>query len=286
MRRHPVLGRAGQVALSVLLAVSSFVVSASPATVPIPRPAELRPQPVAALACADEPVFTGHLTTSTTSTTAITRTRSGGVRGYISQVVDNWSCTSYYRYDGLAWARNATNGNFEWGSLIATNSVACNWALNSTDYLKANATTDCPDSDAEYANAITLGNNGPGTLLEGIYHADNSPDELGDFYFIHSDCSPTWYGSNPIVWVQGFATTGNRPGANCDPTVADGTGSSQTVIVDGTAPTLAFSAPAGVSGTVVGTQSAGYTVSFSATDTLAGFDATHLWSLQRHRALR
>lgn len=178
------------IVLSALFGFTTFFVSVTPAELPVPRPAALTPQPAQAAYCADAPSFEGRLTASSSSTTAIIKSKTGDVFGYISNVVDDWSCTAFYRYDGLAYARNATGslGNFDWGTIIATSSVACNWVVGSTDYLKANETTDCPDSDAEYAMPIHFGNLDNTTTLQGVYANDITPDELGDFGFIHSDC--------------------------------------------------------------------------------------------------
>ncbi len=235
------------VVMTALLTTTGLFVSAAPTELPVPRPEALVPAPVAAAYCADGPSFEGRLTSSKTSTTAVTRSTTGNVFGYISDVVDNWSCTAFYRYDGLAWATNSagTHGNFDWGTLIDSITVGCNWGIGSTDYLKANKTNDCPDSDAEYAMPIFLADtSASGDLLEGTYHQDASPDGLGDFMFIHSDCD-SYYGDadgtddgERIRYDKTFSTgnTSNRPGPNCDPLDLDGTNTSQTIVVDGTNP--------------------------------------------------
>ncbi len=251
---------------AAVLAATSFAVQASPAeiAVEIPRPAELKPEPVLAYACADGPAFEGWLTNSTSSHPLITASTTGDVYGWISNVVDDWSCTAYYRYDGIVWARSATSGNFAWGNLINSTSVSCNWGIGSTDYLKANSTNDCPDSDAEYANLIHLGNTSGSNLLEGTFHADGSPDAMGDFAFIHSDCE-SYYGADTVKWNQAFGTgTGPRPGtSNCDPYTLDSTNTSQTITV-GAAPT----------GTVSVNAGAAYASSSTVTLALAGSDAS------------
>ena len=144
------------VLLAALFSFSTFAVQAAPTEVPLPRPETLKPRPAAALGCASEPVFTGHITGSSGSTALLTETTTGNVSGYISDVVDDWSCTAYYRYDGLAWMRADSQGIFDWGAIIHSTSVPCNWVIGETNYLKANDTTDCADTDAEYAMPIAL----------------------------------------------------------------------------------------------------------------------------------
>jgi RHS repeat-associated protein len=265
--------------VAVLLSTTGLFVTATPTELPVPRPEVLAPAPVAAAYCASGPSFQGRLTSSSSSTTAISASKTGNVFGYISDVVDNWSCTAFYRYDGLAWATNAsgTHGNFDWGTLIDSITVGCNWAIGSTDYLKANKTNDCPDSDAEYAMPIFLADTSAnGDLLEGIYHQDASPDGLGDFMFIHSDCD-SYYGDadgtddgERIRYDKTFSTgnTSNRPGANCDPLDLDGTNTSQTIVVDGTDPvgvSIAINSGAATTGSSVVTLDG-----IAATDNLAG----------------
>jgi hypothetical protein len=236
------------IVLAALFGFSTFAVEAAPTDFPLPRPGALEPTPAAALGCASEPVFTGHITSSTSSTAVLDRTTTGNVYGYISDVVDDWSCTAYYRYDGMAWMRADGDGVFDWGAIIHSTSVPCNWVVGETNYVKANDTTDCADTDAEYAMPIALVANSLGNLLQGTWHADNSPDELGDFMFIHSDCTSYYEGSGMSgerVRYQvpfGSSEVTNRPGDNCDPTVIDGTGTSQTIIVDSTDPTSTVSA--------------------------------------------
>ena len=277
------------VALAALFGFSTFFVSLAPTDLPLSRPEALTPAPVAALGCASEPVFTGHLTGSSGSTALLTRSTSSTVFGYISEVLDDWSCTAYYRYDGLAWQRTDGNGVFDWGTLIHSTSVPCNWVIGETTYLKANDTTDCADSDAEYAMAVDLVAGSSGARLEGVYHADNSPDETGDFMFIHSDCTSYYESSGMsgerVRYGVSFSSSEvlNRPGDNCDPRVIDGTGTSQTLVVDGTDPVTGFDWPAPGGPALV--TAAGVGVTFDATDAVAGFsDAGHDWDLQRHSA--
>ena len=162
------------VLFAAILGCSALAVEAAPTDIPLPRPEALTPQPVKALACADGPAFSGRLTSSKTSTTAITRSTTGNVYGYISNVNDDWSCDAYIRYDGLAWVRDDgdDDGNFDWGTIINSTSVPCNWTIGTTNYLKANSTTDCPDSDAEYAMPIHMDATSAGATLEAIFHND------------------------------------------------------------------------------------------------------------------
>lgn len=247
------------IVLAALFGFTTFFVSTTPTELSVPRPEALTPQPAQALACADGPSFEGRLTASSSSTAAIERSTTGNVAGYISKVVDDWSCTAWYRYDGLAWSRDDTScpaaceGNFDWGNLINSTTVACNWVLNSTDYLKANSTTDCADSDAEYAMPIFLARTSALDLQQAVFHNDITPDEPGDFGFIHSDCE-SYYGAEPIAWNQPFTTSdvGTRPGNNCDPYVHESTNTTQDIVVDSVAPSLAFDWPVtGTAGVVV-----------------------------------
>ena len=279
--------RVRTVLLSLLFVSSALAVQAAPTTIPIPRPDALTPQPAKAVGCADAPAFKGKLTSSKTSTSAITRTTSGNVYGYINDVDDDWSCTTAFRYDGLGWQRLApyTTGNFDWGNLINTTSGGCNWAIGSTDYLKGNSTTDCPDSDAEYALPIHFDKDSGLALMETVAHNDSTPDEAGDFMFIHSSCT-TYYGSESVRYNHTFdgSDVNNRPGDNCSAIVLDAMNNTQSIVIDGTAPTLAFTAPAGSAGTVVGATSTSYGVTFNPSDNVAGFGSTHPWTLQRQIA--
>jgi hypothetical protein len=276
--------RTRTVLCGALFAFTTLFVQAVPAEVAIPRPAALAPQPADALACADNPSFIGHLTSATNTTAVLARSTTGNVYGYISDVVDDWSCTAYYRYDGLAWARANLKGNFDWGNLINSTTAPCNWTIGSTNYLKANETTDCADSDAEYAMPTYLVDQKVAqNLLEAVYHNDASPDEIGDFGFAHSDCT-SYYGATDgeIVrydWSFADAEVNNRPGDNCDAIDLDTTNTTQILVVDATPPTRAFAWPTAAGPTLVASPSV--SVHFDATDALAGFDATHTWTVQR-----
>lgn len=273
-------------ALAALFGFTTFFASTVPTDVLLPRPEALTPQPAKALACADGPSFEGHLTNTSSTTAVATYSTTGNVYGYISEVMDDWSCTAWYRYDGLAWARDdgELDGNFDWGNLINSKTVACNWVIGSTDYLKANSTTDCPDTDAEYALPIFL-SNWTTTMLETVWHNDHTPDVPGDFAFVHSDCE-SYYGAESLQenksWSTGTST--NRPGANCDPYAIDATNTTQSIVVDGTPPVTDFLWPnEGTGPAVVRTAFAG--VNFDATDNVAGFAAgANDWDLQRQKA--
>jgi hypothetical protein len=218
-------------------------IQAAPATVdlPVERPEALQPLTALAVTCATNPLFTGRLTASSGSTTAVSRITSNTVYGYISDVDQAWSCTASVRYSAIAWNTAADEGRFNWGNLINSTSVACNWLVGSTDYLKANSTSDCPDSDAEYAMAVSL-------TPQGVYHADVNHNGFGDFSFAHSDCD-TYHGAEPIKSGVSFSSgsTSNRPdSSNCDPITLDGTGTSQTITYDSTAPTGASTLTGGI----------------------------------------
>ena len=107
-------------AATVLLTATSFVIVAAP-SLPISRPAALRPQPVVALGCASNPTFTGKLTqqlvNSGTPTTAA-RITTSTIHAWISNVDTAWSFTAAYRYDGVAYNTTTTLGTFDWGPII------------------------------------------------------------------------------------------------------------------------------------------------------------------------
>lgn len=266
--------RVRAVAAAVVFAGATFAVTASP--VSLPRPEALKPAPVLAAFCGSNAAFTGRLTATSSSTTAVARTKSATVYGYISSVSSAWSCTAFYRYSGIVWNTAATTGRFDWGNLINSTAVACNFVVGSTDYIKANSTTDCPDTDAEYALAATLD-------AQRVYQADAAHNGTGDFSFAHSDCG-TYYGAEPIKTGQDFAgaTVGNRPGSNCDALTLDSTGTTQTITYDSTLPTVAITVPA--AGGPVDRNSTAYTVTFNPTDNLSNFGGTNIWKLQRQIA--
>jgi hypothetical protein len=260
--------------------LSALSLDLSGLSIPLPLgPVRMGPRIANAAYCSTpNPAFTGHLTASSSSSTAVSRITNANVYGYISTVNENWSCTLYRRYSAVAWNTTTTTGTFDWGTLINSTSVACNWLIGSTDYLKANDTADCPDSDAEYAMQVTLS-------PQGVYHADVGHNSLYDFSFSHVDCDTTpYYGAEVIKTSASFSTsaTNNRPGANCDAISLDSQGTAQTVTYDSTDPALAFDAPAAGGPAVV--SSGSYTVQFDATDAVAGFGGTNDWDLQRQIA--
>ncbi len=252
--------------LSIALVTTGLGIQAAPAMVdlPVERPAVFQPLTALAVTCATNPLFTGRLTASSGSTTAVSRITSSTVYGYISDVDQAWSCTASVRYSAIAWNTGSSSGTFNWGNLINSTTVACNWVVGSTDYLKANSTSDCADSDAEYAMAVTLS-------PQGVYQADVNHNSIGDFSFAHSDCD-TYHGAEPVKTGASFSSgsTANRPDtSNCDPITLDGTGTSQTVTYDSTAPTGSITINAGAA---YATTTA-VTLTLSATDAVAGLDA-------------
>ena len=259
------------VTLVAVFGFTSLFVSAAPVQRDDPRPEALKPATAKAAICADGPSFEGRITASSASTTAIDRSTTGNVAGYISDIVDDWSCTASFRYDGLVWAKtvSASSGNFDWGNLLASDTIACNWDIGTTDYLKANSTTDCPDSDAEYAMSIFLGYDSASNLHEVTFQNDITPDEAGDFGFIHSSCD-SYYNAEVMLWTKTWdtASTSNRPGANCSAYTHESTNTSQTIVVDATPPsggTISLNSGA------AWTNSTSVTVAASSvTDNLAG----------------
>ena len=262
-------------ALAALVAATTFIVDAAPVSLPAPLDQALGPIPVQAGFCASNASFSGRLTASSSSTTAVSRVTSATVYGYISNVTEAWSCTLYYRYSGLTWNTSASAGTFRWGNLINSDSVACNFVVGSTDYMKGNSTSDCPDTDAEYALSVSLN-------PQAVYHADASHNGTGDFSFVHTDCGTYYGGALSPLTGQSFSTgsTGNRPGTNCDPIELDSTNTTQTVTYDSTKPVLAFTTPSVATyPNAAGTFNAGHTV----TEAVAGFGGSNVWKLQRQR---
>ena len=199
--------------LAAVLAATSFAVTATPGSAPagddpfagVVRTLEtlLALEQALATWCASNPNFTGYLTASATSTTPVGRITTPTVYGYISTVNAAWSCTNAFRYSGVAWNITDVAGRWNWGNLIASTGVACNYGVGSTDYAKANGTTDCPDFDAEYAMAVILSG-------ERIYRDDWHHDTEGDISYAQSDCG-TYYGSSAAAGSEttprSFATT-------------------------------------------------------------------------------
>jgi len=306
-----VLARFRAVALAVVLATTSFAVAATPATGPggsgdpLGRIVEsiTNSAPIAELAkamhgavspevaqayCATNAAFTGWLTSSPTLHTALLRTKSATVYAYISNVDRAFSCTSFYRYSGVAWNTTSSGGRFDYGNLIFSTAGSCNFVAGSNDFVKANSTTDCPDSDSEHALAVTLS-------AERKYNQSIAHDSPGDISFVHTSCS-TYYESTAGAGEkvrghesadgtpQSFSGSNveNRPGDNCAAMTIDGFGASPPVglTYDKSAPVLAFTSPA----VATGTTGPNYTVTFNATDNVAKFAGSKAWTLKRQIA--
>jgi RHS repeat-associated protein len=264
------------VLLAILFTATTFAVDAAPVNLPAPLAEALGPTPVQAGFCASNAAFTGRLTASSSSTTAVSRTTSPTVYGYISSVQAAWSCTLYYRYSGITWNTSATLGTFRWGNLINSQSVACNFVVGSTDYIKGNSTSDCPDTDAEYALSASLS-------PQGVYQRDINHNSIGDFSFVQTDCG-SYYGGALTITDHSWSTStsANRPGANCDSIDTDDTNTSQTITYDSTNPTVAITSPA--SAGPYERDYATYQPVFNPSDNVAGFGGSYVWSLQRQKA--
>ena len=131
MRRSGAGHRARVALLTLALTAASLGIDAAPvapltgdvarpaAPASAPLPLGIGPEPVRAAYCATpNPTFTGRLTASATSHTAVARITNPNVYGYISNVDGAWACTLYRRYDGVAWNTTATLGTFDWGTII------------------------------------------------------------------------------------------------------------------------------------------------------------------------
>lgn len=274
------------VVLTAVMVTTAIGLEAAPIPAPAEQPASaplpfgLGPEPALAAYCGSNPAFTGRLTSSSSSTTAVSRITNANVYGYISDVDAAWSCTLYRRYSAVAWNTTASTGRFNWGTIINSTGVACNFVVGSTDYLKANDTADCPDTDAEYAMQVTL-------TAERVYQADVNHNSVGDLSFAHADCDTTpYYGAeigkgseaSPVSFSTG--STANRPGANCDPITLDSTNTTQTVTYDATDPVTTITAPVAT----IKQAATSYTVQWTATDNVANFGGSNDWDLQRQIA--
>ena len=282
-RRPRLLPRLRVVAMTIVLTVTGVAVQAAPVApsddtpdhpFSLPLPFGLGPQTALAAYCASGPSFQGKLTqqlvnSGTPSTAA--RITSNTVYGWISHVDAAWSCTLYRRYSGLTWNVTSTLGIFDYGTIINSTSVACNWGVGSTDYLKANNTQVCPSTDTSNVLSIQL-------TKERVYQADASHNGEGDYSFVHSDCATTPYygaevqkGSEASPTSFSTGTTNNRPGANCDPIELDSTNTSQTVTYDATVPVgTSISIAGGAAYTTTASVSLG---SIAGTDTVAGISS-------------
>jgi RHS repeat-associated protein len=221
------------------------------------------------------PLFTGKLSDSSGAT--LNESTTGNVYGRITNVDERWQPSpgcGYYRYDGVIWATDNTTADLtvHWGALSGDMQY-CNYTLDTFDYLHANDGA-CPSSGTTARLTPTL-------TPEWTYQNDVSLDNKGDFAFAHSDCT-TWYNKNVIHYDENTGQTTGKPGVNCGYKQLEGTGTSQTLVVDGTAPSISFTYPA-AGGPVV--NPAGWTsIVFSATDVVAGFGGTDDWDLQRQIA--
>ena len=281
--------RARAVATALLLALATALGGSLPPLEPVTAPVArtlpapirdaLRPLPVfAGTPCsnysADYPKFTGRLSNS--SGTLLTETTTGTVYGRVSNVDQSWDlydCWAY-RYDAVVWATTnaTTNLTVDWG-LLAGDGNACRYDVGSTDYLHANSGA-CPGSETTARLVVSLSH-------EAVYHNDVSLDTKGDFAFAHSDCY-TEYDAEEIKTGASTSVTSGKPGANCGNKALDGTGTTQALVYDGTAPTSSISTPAAGGPAVV--TSAAYTVTFKAEDTVAGFGGSDDWELRRQIA--
>lgn len=276
--RRGLLRRSAPVWLGLIVTVGSAIPPATGEAPLIPIAPEI-PVALAGYPCSSHanefPMFTGHLSNS--SGTMLSESTSGDVYGRVTNVDKRWEPSpgcGYYRYDGLIWATDdsATNLRVHWGALSG-DAQYCNYTLDTNDYLHANGGA-CPASATTERLVATL-------TPEWTYIQDADLDTKGDFAFAHSDCI-TWYTKNVIHTGKSTNLTSGEPGANCGYKQLDGTGTSQTLVVDATAPSVSFSFPA--AGGPVLVPSAFAAVTFSATDALAGFGGTDDWDLQRQIA--
>ena len=222
----------------------------------------------------DYPLFTGHLSNS--SGTQLSETISGDVYGRVTNVNDTWDATSCYayRYDAVLWAtdNSTTNLRVNWG-LLAGDGAACRYVIGTADYIHANSGS-CPGSPTTARMVATL-------TPEAVYHADVNLNGKGDFAFAHADCT-TDYGAEVIKTGASTSVTTGKPGANCGNKALDSTNTAQTLVVDGTAPVLAITAPAaGGPAVIAGTNT---TVTFNVTEATAGFSGADDWELRRQSA--
>ena len=164
--------------MAALFTATSFFVSSAPIPASVPLPDALRPARAEAF-CATDPTMTGYLTSTTSGSppAALIRTTTGVIYGYISNVDSTWSCTSFYRYTAPSWNTQATTGNFDWGLLINSQSVPCNWVPGETNFLKANTTSTCPSTDSDKALQASLSLTS-GVPFEHVYQNDSAHRRL------------------------------------------------------------------------------------------------------------
>ena len=282
---RPALRRFRGLLAATVIAGTALGIQATPVPVPAPVREALTTPVAQASFCASNPNFAGHITETSGTTAAAGRIKDGTIYGYITDVNSTWSCTAFLRYDGAAWNVNSSAGRFDWGVVISSTSVPCNYVVGSNNFIKGNpSTTACWTSDTQYALPMTLG-------AERVYQMDTAHNSIGDMMYIHSDCG-TLYGGGDGEAVSGTETApesfagsnaANRPGANCDPLTIDGF-QGQTITYDKTAPVFGFTFPAGAPGTIASPSAASYTVKFDAIDGVAKFGSGHQWTLQRRIA--
>ena len=275
--RRGFLRRAAPVWLGLVVAIGSAIPPATPT--PIPFLPEI-PVAFAGDPCSSHtgefPMFTGWL--SGAGAGMLSESTTGDVYGRVDNVDARWQPSpgcGWYRYDGVIWATTSdtTHLTADWGALSG-DQLYCNYVLGSTDYAHANTGSCPPATTARLVATLTP---------EWTYHNDSALNTKGDFAFAHSDCD-TLYGTAGEKIVTGVttATTSGKPGANCGYKQIDATGTTQTLVVDGTAPTISFSFPAAGGPVLVPSAFAG--VTFTATDAVAGFGGSDGWTLQRQVA--
>jgi RHS repeat-associated protein len=278
-RRRGLLRRAAPIWLGLVVTVGSAIPPATGDVVPwLPTLPEI-PIANAGYPCSSHsgefPMFTGKLSNS--SGTMLTESTTGVVYGRISNIDERWQPTpgcGYYRYDGIIWAQanGTSNLKVHWGALSG-DGLACNWIVGTTDYIHANGGA-CPTTETQDRMTPTL-------APDWWYQNDVALDDKGDFAFAHSDCID-WYTKNVPLSPATTSLTNSKPGANCGYKQLDGTNTSQTLVVDGTAPTVSFSYPPAGGPTL--NPAAWTSVVFNATDAVAGFFGTDDWDLQRQWA--
>jgi RHS repeat-associated protein len=274
VRRGSLLRRAAPILFGVLVTAGSAIPPATPRAIPlIPTiPVALAGYPCSSHA-GEWTNFSGYLSNSTG--TMLAESTSGDVYGRISNVDRIWQPTpgcGYYRYDGIVWAttNDSTHLTVDYGAMSG-DGQGCTFLLNTSDYMNSDSGS-CGAPSPKLVATISP---------EGSYHLDSALNSLGDFAYAHSDCI-TWYGVEPIKTNITTSVTSGEPGANCGNKSTESTGTSQTLVVDGTVPTVSFSFPATGGPVLVPSAFAG--VTFTATDAVAGFGGTDDWDLQRQKA--
>ena len=273
--RVGLLRRAAPVWLGILVAIGSAIPPANG------KPAPLIPKIPTALAgypCSSHsgewPQFTGYLSNS--SGTALTESATGDVYAKASNVDARWQPTpgcGAYRYDGILWSTTGDNDplTVDWGELSG-DGLPCNYVIGTVDYMHENGGSCPPATTARLITHLTP---------QATYTADTAFNSLGDFAYVHSDCI-TDYGTNRHWVTATTASTSGKPGTNCGNKVIESTNTSQTIVVDWTDPSVSISFPTAGVATLV--PSAFAAVTFSATDAVAGFGGSGVWTLTRQIA--